>query len=357
MPVTLKDIADRLGVARQTVAIAMGQNKGRVSDRLKSEIQRVANEMNYVPNFAAQRLKGVSTRTIGIYRRPDEYVLGQVFLSNLQLYFSQLGYSVVSCYSYDEDSHMQVRRLLSQGVDGWLDLEMSDYSLKLDSLDIPMVRCPYAAAGDFDFAVDHAAGTYEAMKTMLKCGRKRPLFLKTYGNDDDSIIHKPSQRKLEGIRQAMEEAGEPMPVLELCISDKQRNGLLVVRELIRLKPDIIFCCNDYFAGRMVSLLIDAGVKVPDDIAVIGYDGLSLCDLCRVPLATIVQPMNLMAQKASELLVKLIKTRSCHATPARTLLKPVFYPSTSCGMENARLNDLPIYDSFLHLETVLERTRM
>ena len=82
---TQEALAEQAGVARQTVAIAMGQNKGRVSDRLKSEIQRVANEMNYVPNFAAQRLKGVSTRTIGIYRRPDEYVLGQVFLSNLQL--------------------------------------------------------------------------------------------------------------------------------------------------------------------------------------------------------------------------------------------------------------------------------
>ncbi len=358
MPVTLKDIADRLGVTRQTVAKAMGQNKGRVSDKLKSEIQRVASEMNYVPNFAAQRLKGVSTRTIGIYRSPDEYALGQVFLSNLQQSFSKLGYSIVTCYSYDEASHMQVRRLLSQGVDGWLDLECSELSLQLDNLNMPKVRCPYAPADGFDFAVDHAAGTYEAMKMMLKCGRRRPLFLKTYGDDDDdSILNKPSQMKLEGIRQAMEEAGEPMPVLELCISDKQKNGLLVVRELIRLKPDVIFCCNDYFAARIVSLLIDAGVSVPEDIAVIGYDGLSLCDFCRVPLATIIQPMKLMAQKASELLVKHIESRNCNAAPARTLLKPFFYPSTSCGMENARLNDLPIYNSFMHLEAVLERTRL
>lgn len=356
MAVTLKDIADRLGISRQTVAIAMGQNKGRVSEKLKAEVQRVAGEMNYVPNFAAQRLKGVSTRTIGIYRRPDEYVLGQVLLSNLQQLFSEHGYSLVSCYSIDEDSQQQVRRLLTQGVDGWLDMECTELSRELNALDLPLVRCPYFPVGEYDVAVDLKAGTYEAMKTMLKAGRHRPLFLNTYSGKG-SFYDIPSELKLDGIRQAMEEAGEETPVLELRIGDKQGNGALVVKELMKIGPDIIFCCNDYFAGRLVSLLAAAGVRIPEDVTVIGYDGLALCDLCRIPLATVIQPMMEMAKVTAELLLKRIKAHDCHPAPAGIMLKPLFYPSESCGMANERLHDLPMYNSFQHLEAVLEQTRM
>lgn len=83
---------------------------------------------------------------------------------------------------------------------------------------------------------------------------------------------------------------------------------------------------------------------------IGYDGLTLCDIVAVPLATIIQPNQLFADQIVKLLMKRIHDKQLDMKPEGRLIKPYFYPSESCGMSNARLNKLKFAsDTFSTLE--------
>ena len=89
--------------------------------------------------------------------------------------------------------------------------------------------------------------------------------------------------------------------------------------------------------------------MPEEIKVIGYDGLALCDLCAVPLATVIQPIRKKAELTVELMLKRIEAGDSDSEPARTAVNPYFYPSASCGAENEMLKEFPIYDDRPSLE--------
>ena len=136
----------------------------------------------------------------------------------------------------------------------------------------------------------------------------------------------------------------------LTVEECGGEGAVLVERLRQMAPDVLFCVNDYFAGRMVSLLLAAGIRVPDDMMVVGYDGLSICDLCSVPLSTVVQPLKKRAEIAVKLLLERIKEGNRSPEPAGIRLPSYFYPSASCGFKNEKIQKLPLYNSYSMLET-------
>ena len=348
MAFTMKDIAKIAGVSQQAVAAALNDTgTSKVSEKMRERVRAIAEKVHYVPNQNAKRLRGGASNTIGIYGVPYVSVLEQSLFFELSVALSNYGYTLIVNYGMGENATAQaMRSLLSQGVDGVIVTTMENPMTKFELDKVPYVFSPTAIVDGFDVVVDHAAGTREAMKALIAAGRKRvvclsPTFPGGYYNE-------PNRQKCQGIIEGLKEIGVTPSILtvEECGGD----GAVIVERLRQLAPNVLFCINDYFAGRMLLLLQAAGIRVPEDIAIVGYDGLSICDICAVPLSTVIQPQKKRAEIIVKLLLERIKEGNRSPEPAGIRLPSYFYPSTSCGFTNEKLQKLPLYNSFSMLET-------
>lgn len=348
MAYTMKDIAKIAGVSRQAVAAALSDTgTSKVSEKTRERVRTIAEKLHYVPNQNAKRLRGGSSNMIGIYGVPYVSVLEQSLFLELSVELSRYGYNLTTSYGWGEKASEQaIRNLLAHGVDGVIVTTMDNPMTKFELDKVPYVFSPTAGVEDYDVVVDHAAGTCEAMKALVAAGRKSavclaPTFMGGY-------YEEANRQKYQGIVEGLKEIGVTPSIL--TVEECGGEGVVLVERLRQMAPDVLFCVNDYFAGRMVSLLLAAGIRVPDDMMVVGYDGLSICDLCSVPLSTVVQPLKRRAEIAVKLLLERIKEGNRSPEPAGIRLPSYFYPSASCGFKNEKIQKLPLYNSYSMLET-------
>lgn len=350
MPVTMNDIARTAGVSRQAVAAALNpKGTSKVSEKMRSRILHIAKLLNYIPNQAARHLKGVANHTIGVYGAPYAYVEEQTYFNELSQAFDRHGYNLITSYGINKEAaERAVRDLLGKGIDGLI-ITTAYNPLAESGLRtlIPSVFCPPARIENADIFIDHAAGTFLAAEHLLEQGCRKGVYLSSFHNK--SIFSNPGKEKFNGLKKAFELHGKPLSALtvEECSGKAEE----IIRRLKKLAPDVVFCCNDYFAGRLISALLDHGVRVPEEIKVVGYDGLALCDLCAVPLATVIQPIRKKAELTVELMLKRIEAGDSDSEPAMTAVEPYFYPSASCGAKNEKLKEFPIYDDRPSLEMI------
>ena len=347
MAFTMKDIAKIAGVSRQAVAAALSDvGTSKVSEKTRERVRSIAEKMHYVPNQNAKCLRGGSSNMIGIFGVPYVSVLEQSLFYEYSMELSRYGYNLTVSYGMGEKASEQaIRNLLSYGVAGIIVMSEENPMTKYKLDNVPYVFSPSSSLEGFDVAVDHAAGTCEATKALVKAGRKSAMFL--VPSFMGSFYDEPSRQKFKGIVEGLKAIGVTPSILtvEECGGD----GNAVVERLRQLAPDILFCGDDYLAGRMVSLLLAAGIKVPDDMMVVGYDGLSICDMCAVPLSTVVQPLKKRAANVVNLLLERIKEGNRSPEPAGILLPSYFYPSASCGLANEKIQKLPLYNLYSMLE--------
>ena len=347
MAFTMKDIAKIAGVSRQAVAAALSDvGTSKVSEKTREHVRSIAEKLHYVPNQSAMRLNGCSSYTIGIYGVPYVSVLEQSLFQELSVVLSQYGYNLIASYGMGEKAAEQaIRKMMSHGVDGIIVTTQDNPMTQFELDNVPYVFCPPAEVKGFDVAVDHAAGTREAMKNLVAAGKKSAAFLApTFMG---SIYEEPNRQKYQGIVEGLQEIGVTPSIL--TVEECGGEGAIIVERLRQMAPDVLFCSNDYFAGRMLQLLLASGIRVPNDMMVVGYDGISFCDMCAVPLSTIVQPVQKRAEKAVELLLERIRTGNKSPSPAGIRLPSYYYPSASCGINNDKIKKLPLYNSFSILE--------
>ena len=347
MAFTMKDIAKIAGVSQQAVAAALNNTgTSKVSEKTRERVRAIAEKLHYVPNQHAKCLRGSSSNTIGLYGNPYASVLEQSLFHEISVELSHHGYNLSISYGFGENTANQsIRNLLAYGVDGII-ITRTENPMKNENFDnVPYVFTPSAGVEGYDVVVDHAAGTKEAMKTLISAGKKSAVFLTQ--TTLDGFYQEANRQKYKGIAEALKEIGTTPAILTL--EDYDGEGDIIVERLRQLMPDVLFCCNDYIAGRMVSMLLEVGIRVPDDMMVVGYDGLSTCDTYSVPLSTVVQPLRKRAETVVELLLGRIKEGRRPQEPAGIRLPSYFYPSASCGFANRRAHKLPLYNAAPMLE--------
>ena len=352
MPATMNDIARVAGVSRQAVAAALNPGgTSKVSEKMRNRILHIAKLLNYIPNQAARHLKGVANHTIGVYGAPYAYAAEQTYFNELCQAFDRRGYNLITSYGISmEAAGYAVRNLLEKGIDGLIvTTAYNPLSAGLSSL-IPSVFCPPARMENADIFIDHAAGMFLAAEHLLKRGCRKGIYL--LPSRSRSVFSSPDREKCAGLRKAFDQYGKEFSTLTL--EECSGKAAVLVDRLKQLAPDAVFCCNDYFAGRLIGTLLAHGIKVPEEIKVVGYDGLSFCDLCAIPLATVIQTIRKKAELTVELLLRRMTAGDTRAEPAMCAVKPYFQPSASCGEQNERLELFPIYDDQLSLEMMWEQ---
>lgn len=349
MAVTMKDIAMLSGVSRQAVsAVLNGNGSSRVSEDNRRKILRIAKEVNYVPNSAARSLKGGPTKTIGLLGRAHVSGLVSALVDEIANILQAHGYTLLSCeYNSALSPASALTELLSRGVDGIIITNSDDRHLLEKNQSVPYVFCSHNNFSGYDVGVDNIEGGYIAAKHLLEHGRKRICFLTISDSDDNNL-------KRKGMIKALSEA--KIEINENCFLNlRELDGMSssLIAKLRSLQIDAVFCNNDYIGSKLIAILLYNGIKVPDDIAVIGYDGYTFSEFAAVPLTTVVQQVRRQAEIATEILLRRIENNLLGVEPENINLSPILHCASSCGCNYDGLDRMFTINSFAMLEKNLK----
>ena len=315
---TIKDIARESGFAIGTVSRALNNAPG-ISEDTRRRIMEVVNRHNYEPNANAKHLKQQANDGIVLIVKGIQNMLFAGILEQLQSEIANRGY-VPTVYYIDEEANevAQARRICAErkpyGI-FFIGSHPHCFTPELAGLGIPCVLLTNNAASLgipnlSSVSVDDRAAAKVMIEHMYKQGRRR---IGIIGDRPD--CSRPSQQRLDGCLEAMQQLGLPFDF------DKQygyarfslEESYAAAEYLLAHCPDLdaVFAMSDLMALGAVRAFQDHGLRVPQDIGVAGYDGISLGRFTVPRLTTIRQNTALLSQRAAQILLASIE----HNAPA------------------------------------------
>ncbi|MDH5610275.1 MAG: LacI family transcriptional regulator [Cyclobacteriaceae bacterium] len=310
--ITIKDIARHLGISPSTVSRALKDNP-EISIDTKKKVWKIAKELDYEPNPIALSLRQNKTHTIGIILPEIVHFFFSTVISGIEEVAYANGYNVIISQSNDtlEREILDTRALYSHRVDGILasisrETTNMEHFQAIQDKGIPLVFFDREVK-DIDASkviVDDFDGGYKATRHLIERGRSNLIHLA--GPETLSITH----GRKAGFVKAHEEAGIALSGGQIitCASGEQEEAEKIVNEIIASGRtfDGVFAVNDMAAFGALIALQNAGKRVPEDVAIVGFSNWQFSSLVAPPLTTIAQPGYLMGQKAAELLLNEIK---------------------------------------------------
>ena len=310
---TIHDIARELNISASTVSRAL-QNNPRISLKTREKIISLANSVGYRPNTMASNLRNKRSNTIGIVVPLINRYFFSAVISGVEEVAFKAGYTVVISQSNDlaNKEISIVHSMLANRVDGLIisiAMEPTNYEhLKtFRKKNIPLVLFDRTIA-EIDtnkIVVDDFMGGFRVTQHLIDQGYKRighmagPQNLQTYLDRKNGYIEALSKNDLE--------YDESLVVTNSLRSD---DGIDAVKQLMSLPvpPDAIFCGNDTTALSSMIYLRDRGIRIPEDIGIVGFSNEPFSKVVSPSISTIAQPGFLMGQKAAELILHQIELK-------------------------------------------------
>ncbi len=311
---SIKKIAEMTGLSTATVSYALNDSKT-VSAQSKERVLKAAKEIGYRPNAAAQMLRTQRSNTIAFVIPTDESNPNANFfymdvLMGIRKKLNETDYDVIVSnydHAFKADSERSLRAVQvcrKQWVDGILFVPSSENPAQLNVLremNVPFVLLDRRVTGSDYSCVDsdNEQGAFEAVSLLIKNGRKRIGFL-----GGTSSVTTGAQRYLGYVR-ALEKNGIAYES-EYVIQEKAFStsiGRERAKELLSKKVDAIFVADNTLTMGAVMQLRDAGVDIPTEVAIIGYDDYTWMDMIAPPLTTVKQQSYHMGYVAAEMLMR------------------------------------------------------
>ena len=329
MGMTMKDIAELAGVTRFAVSAVLGNSKStRVSAKTRKKILRLAEKYDFVPNLAARQLNGISSNLIGLISVPSYLGLLSVVQMEVITILQLRGLEVLTaCQVSSNDQRKIINEFRTRQVNGIIGFSLDSKIIQPKNDKIPVVYCSHNNLCGFDVGSDVGLGGYLAARHLLGHGRRKLVYMAWGDTGSDRL-------KYEGVCKALEEAGMKAEKDNFLVVENG-NSKEIFSQLRKRRADALICCNDYVAAEMLKVFLQNGIKVPDDLAVTGFDGYFFCNFTPVSLSTVIQPVGEMAQRAVELLIKRMDARRSHEEFSSIRLPPSFQPGDSCGCPEPR----------------------
>jgi LacI family transcriptional regulator len=336
VPVTLRDIAHEVGYSVTTVSRALAGYDD-VAESTRQLIRKTAAEMGYHPNVTARRLQKQRTDTIGFIiptfgpRFSDPYF--SELLAGIGNAAAEQDYDVlVSTCSPDTPEEMQAYERFVQGrrVDGTLVVRTREHDARIAYLleqQFPFVAFGRSSVGD-DFCyldVDGTAGIREATRHLINLSHRHIAII--LPPENLMFTH---YRRL-GFEEAMAEAGLPIKQTLVKYGElTERGGHEIGNDLLTRNdpPTAIIACNDLMALGVISAAQGLGLTVGRDVAVTGFDDVSLAAHSHPPLTTVRQPIYEIGRRICEMLIQLI--RGVTLEERHVILEPGLVVRESCG---------------------------
>jgi LacI family transcriptional regulator len=308
---TILDVAALSGVSKSTVSNVMRGATG-VAEETRERVLAAVDELGYRPNAAARNLVQRRTNLLGVVVWDLANAFDAELVKRIEQHASARSYTTVVCNTggHPELEASRIDALLEQRVDGIALLDFTGDRAVLSRLlaarvPVVMVSC-WADYADC-VAVDDQAGIGAAVEHLVALGHER------IGYVDQPTMEATTRRgRAEAFERALERHGLP---LRWRFSD----GEDFVGAL-RDGPTALVAATDHIAVRLIERLEAAGLSVPGDISLVGFDGIPVGALARIALTTVAQPADDLARQAVALLLNRID-RGYEAAPEQRRLEP------------------------------------
>ncbi|NOU92222.1 substrate-binding domain-containing protein [Paenibacillus sp. LMG 31456] len=328
---TIYDIADAAGVSIATVSKVIN-GTGRISDKTRKHVVAVMDRLQYKPSMVASALTGKSTYTIGL-TIPD--------LANP--YFAEIaravedrghehGFNLFIC-STDNDPEKEDRyfSLLTQKrVDGIIVATRTSKELFLKQLvqkkvPIVLIAGEMPALALDTVMVDDYLGGYQAGSHLVDLGHRRIAILA------EDLNHISNQERIRGCVQAMRDEGAAINDNLIQVGGfTLDSGRAAATALLNGSepPTALFACNDLLAIASIQAAREQGLKVPDQLSVVGFDNTILATMIDPPLTTVAQPIQEIGRQAVDLLIQEIRNEKSIKQRAVLLPELIIRQSTA-----------------------------
>jgi LacI family transcriptional regulator, galactose operon repressor len=329
MAVTLKDIAERAKVSRSAVSLFLNNSETKhVSAENKKRILKAIDLLGYRPNYAARSLRGGASMTIGIVGGMFSVPVHDAINNALMHELWRHGYQALLGENIHKNTTTKTicAELESRGVDALIITSAASEKEK-ENISVPFISVTHNQAY-FDIAIDMEYGGYLAGKHLIEHGHRKISYVSSSLKD---------KGRFSGLENALSEAG-----FNSCKKFRvKKNSKNSEEKIITLVKDsgvsAFFCINDFTAVAVMKLLQDNGIKVPEDVAIIGFDGLAFTEFTSPALTTVVQPVQELATESVKLLLN--KLKGVKKTQKIKLIKPYLVHSGSCGCDENLLQDI------------------
>jgi DNA-binding LacI/PurR family transcriptional regulator len=328
--VTLKTVADHLGLTPGTVSATLNNSAAASSipERTKKRIIAAAKELNYKPNYLARSLRLQRTYTIGVIAEEIGDAYGSMVISGIEEYLRRNNYFFLTVvHRHDPDLLRTYAQLLvTRGVEGFI---TTDTSIT-QPLELPTVAV--AGHGQVEnvtnVVLDHKLAAKLALSHLVEHGHRDIAFLKGHPKSSDSGV------RWAALCENAQELGIAIrPELTVQIESTESTpelGYPFTKQLLERKERFtaLFAYNDISAIGAMWALRDAGLRVPEDVSVMGFDDIPAAGFNSPRLTTVRQPLVRMGQIAAKTLIDRIEGREEYV--AEIAIEPEFVVRASTG---------------------------
>lgn len=302
----MKDVARLAGVSTSTVSHVINKDRF-VSEAITEKVDAAIKSLNYAPSALARSLKLNQTHTIGMLITASTNPFYSELVRGVERSCFERGYSLVLCNTEGDEQRMNLNleTLMQKRVDGLLLLCTETHQPSPEIMQrypsIPTVMMDWAPFdGDSDLIQDNSLlGGDMATQYLIDKGYTRVACIA------GPLDKTPSRLRLDGYRLAMARAGISLKEEYVITSDFEfGGGLTAMQRLLMLPqpPDAVFVGNDAMAVGVYQALYQAGLRIPQDVAVVGYDDIELARYMTPPLTTIHQPKDELGELAIDVLI-------------------------------------------------------
>jgi LacI family transcriptional regulator len=304
---TIKDVAKLAGVSISTVSYALN-NSGSVSEETKKKILKAAKELQYKPNATARNLKKKKTDTIGLFLSD----LGGPFYSEIMRGIQEVAYNndydLIVCSDYCQKNSTAYKFLKEKRVDGAIIMAPSIQNKLIEEAgnpSFPVIVLDRELQGEniYNVLIDNVNGAYLAVKHLIEQGCKNIGFLSGSGGSYDN------SKRFEGYKRILTE-NNLIYKKEWHINGEftENGGYEAVKVLINEGnlPEAIFSANDEMAIGAIKAFDEYGIKVPGDIAIVGFDDIKLSSYIQPKLTTVRHPKYELGLLAAHMMFKALK---------------------------------------------------
>ena len=333
---TIKDIARLAKVSHTTVARALN-DKSRIRKETKERILSIARELNYQPNFVARSLVMRRTKTLGLVITTIINPFYTELAHGIETTAIGLGYNIILCCTHSDLSieKQYIDMLRSKGVDGiiFTSAHMDDHNIiGLAEEGFPIIlvnRRTYhpIVKEKVDYVgIDNILGGYMAVEHLIRLGHQR---IGVMGGSSESSV---GFERLEGGKKALEAYGlEPMEQYFLEGNFLRDSGYQGGKQFLKMAepPTAIFATNDHMALGVYQAILEEGLRIPEEIALVGFNDIEFTAIKGVELTTVGQKKYEMGALAVKTLVEKIEEKKLEPSE-EMILEPELIIRKTCG---------------------------
>jgi len=309
--VSVHDVAKHANVAPSTVSRALNYRVGSssVSEETRQRVLAAAQKLGYKPNVFARSLRSQKSFTIGVIVSDvvDEHVAGIIAGAEQVIRGASYAYMLCSAGNSKEGQDITANLISQSRVDGILATSVAgprskDFVARLREQSVPVVLIGSdSMLGELPCVMtDNVKGGAMATEHLIGLGHQRIVYMR--GGHYDSVL------RYNGYRQALQAAGlKECPELVINGGTTPGEGYQAIQDFLgeAEAPTAVFCFDDNVAFGAMRALQEAGLRVPADSSVVGFNGIVFCEYCTPKLTTIAQPSFQMGRQGAQMLLEMI----------------------------------------------------